>query len=114
MEAFLKSVYAKPPEKAVIDGALEVFATVSFQDKGQLVGMVDGDVEQLCMRDTPVPVKVLMRAVARLANAAHSAASSTASSSGSALQAPASCGAAQSQGAEREAATQAGRNTSHR
>ena len=73
MEDFLSSVYAKSPETDVINGAATAFAAVKWHDKEALVGAVDSDIESLCDSSTPIPVKVLMRAAARLANASSNA-----------------------------------------
>ena len=91
MEEFLNSVYATPPEKQVIDRAKTLFAAVGWHEKQQLVGVIDTDVEALCKQDTAIPVKVLMRAAARMANAAHSATLVPGGSSGSNVHAPTVC-----------------------
>ena len=91
MEEFLNSVYATPPEKQVIDRAKTLFAAVGWHEKQQLVGVIDTDVEALCPQDTAIPVKVLMRAAARMANAAHSATLVPGGSSGSNVHAPTVC-----------------------
>jgi hypothetical protein len=69
MEEFLKTIYSTPPEADVLAKAEELFGSVGWTDQSRLVGVIDADIESLCKGDTPVNVKVLMRAAARSANA---------------------------------------------
>ena len=70
MDAFLKSACEKPPEEDVLQTVVQAFAKFKWHSKEALVGAVDADTEALRDKDTPVPVKVLMRNAARVANAA--------------------------------------------
>ena len=52
---------------------MQLFAKFKWHSKEALVGAVDADIEALCDKDTPVPLKALMRNAARVANAASNA-----------------------------------------
>ena len=52
---------------------MQLFAKFKWHSKEALVDAVDADIEALCDKDTPVPLKALMRNAARVANAASNA-----------------------------------------
>jgi hypothetical protein len=73
MEDFLKTMYEKPPEESIMNSTLQLFAKYGWHAKEQLVGVLDADIDGLCSSETPIPVKVMMRAAARFVNAASNA-----------------------------------------